>query len=105
STPSTTTPGRPPPHLPAIRKMRLAMARNRRQPAPDPIDELVQLAIDLDLTALAAVLPDMLRRAEQEGLAYTDFAQSLLRAEIDARRERRLTRSLHRSHLGKVHGI
>jgi DNA replication protein DnaC len=81
------------------------MARNRRQPAPDPIDELVQLAIDLDLTALAAVLPDMLRRAEQEGLAYTDFAQSLLRAEIDARRERRLTRSLHRSHLGKVHGI
>jgi DNA replication protein DnaC len=81
------------------------MARSRRQSAPDPIDELVQLAIDLDLTALAAVLPDMLRQAEQGGVAYTDFAQSLLRAESDARRQRRLTRSLRRSRLGSVEGI
>ncbi len=82
------------------------MARNRqRPPAPDPLDELVQLAIDLDLTALAATLPDMLRRAEREGLSFTDFAIALLRAEIDTRRQRSLTRSLRRSHLGAVQGL
>jgi DNA replication protein DnaC len=82
------------------------MARSRhRPPAPDPIDELVQLAIDLDLTTLSAALPSMLRRAEQEGMAFTAFAGALLRAETDARRERRLTRSLHRSRLGTVEGL
>jgi DNA replication protein DnaC len=82
------------------------MARNRqRPPAPDPLDELVQLAIDLDLTTLGTSLPDMLRRAEREGLSFTDFALALLRAEIDARRERRLQRSLRRSRLGAIEGL
>ncbi len=82
------------------------MARNRqRPPAPDPLDELVQLAIDLDLTTLGTTLPDMLRRAEREGMSFTDFALALLRAEIDARRERRLKRSLRRSRLGAIEGL
>jgi DNA replication protein DnaC len=82
------------------------MARSRqRQPAADPIDELVQLAIDLDLTTLAAALPDMLRRAEREGLAFSAFAQALLRAESDARRDRRLGRSLRRARLGTIEGL
>lgn len=82
------------------------MARNRqRPPAPDPLDELVQLAIDLDLTTLGTSLPDMLRRAEREGLSFTDFALALLRAEIDARRERRLQRSLRCSRLGAIDGL
>jgi DNA replication protein DnaC len=82
------------------------MARNRvRAPAPNPLDELVQLAVDLDLTALSAALPDMLRQAERDGMSFTDFTLRLLRAEVDARRERRLTRSLRRSKLGTVEGL
>ena len=82
------------------------MARStRRPPAPDPHAELVQLARDLDLTALADALPDLLGRAERETLSYTDFALALLRAEMTARQDRRLQRSLRRSHLGAVEGF
>jgi hypothetical protein len=44
----------------------------------------------------------MLRQAEREGLSFTDFALALLRAEIDARRERRLKRSLRCSRIGAL---
>jgi DNA replication protein DnaC len=82
------------------------MARNRRrQPAPDPAEELAELALDLDLTTLATGLPEMLRRAEKEMMAYSEFAACLLRAESDARRDRRLSRSLRRSKLGAVEGL
>jgi DNA replication protein DnaC len=82
------------------------MARSsRRPPASDFTDELVQLAIDLDLTALAAALPDMLRLAEQQGMAFSAFAHALLQTEVDARRQRSLTRSLRRSRLGAVEGL
>ncbi len=82
------------------------MARNtRRPPAPDPLQELVQLASDLDLTALAGVLPEVLARAETEGRSFTDFALALLRTEVSARRERSLTRGLRRAHLGTVEGL
>lgn len=82
------------------------MARStRRPPAPDPIEELAQLALDLDLTALADALPEMLARAEKDSLSFTDFTLSLLRQEMTARRNRRLERSLRRSHLGTVEGL
>jgi DNA replication protein DnaC len=81
------------------------MARNRRTSAKDPRDELVQLAIDLDLTALAEALPIMLEKAEKEGLAYTNFALALFKTEVVARRQRKLERSLKRSHLGTVEGL
>lgn len=82
------------------------MARSiRRPPAPDPGAELVQLARDLDLTALADALPDLLGRAERETLAYTDFALLLLQAEMTARQTRRLERSLRCSHLDTVEGL
>ena len=82
------------------------MARStRRPPAPDPREELSQLAIDLDLTALAEALPELLGRAERESLSFSDFALGLLRTEVSARRTRRLERSLRRSHLGTVEGL
>ena len=82
------------------------MARStRRPPAPDPLAELIQLAGDLDLTALAQVLPEVLARSEREGLSFTDFALALLRTEVSARRERSLTRGLRRSRLGTVEGL
>lgn len=82
------------------------MARSaRRVPAPNPLDELSELALDLDLTALGAILSALLQRAERESLSYTDFALTLLRTELNARKNRRLERSLKRSHLGSVEGL
>jgi DNA replication protein DnaC len=82
------------------------MARNtRRPPASDPLQELIQLAGDLDLTALAQVLPEILSRAEKEGLCFTEFASALLRTEVTARRDRSLARGLRRSRLGTVEGL
>ncbi|HLF57162.1 MAG TPA: IS21-like element helper ATPase IstB [Thermoanaerobaculia bacterium] len=82
------------------------MARNsRRLPAKDPIEELRQLAIDLDLTTLADALPSVLDRAEREALSFTDFGLALFGCEASARKSRRLTRSLRRSRLGSIEGL
>ena len=82
------------------------MARStRRPPAPSPIEELVQLAIDLDLTTLAAKLPEILDEAERKGSSFTEFGLALFRAEIEARNNRRLARGLKRSRLGEVEGL
>jgi DNA replication protein DnaC len=69
------------------------------------LHELFELALDLDLTALAASLSDLLGLAEREGQSYTDFALAMFRTETSARRNRRLERSLKRSHLGSVEGL
>jgi DNA replication protein DnaC len=82
------------------------MARStRRTPAANPTEELIQLAIDLDLTALAEGLPALLDRAEKDSPSFTDFGLQMFRAEINARQTRRLERSLKRSHLGVVEGL
>lgn len=82
------------------------MARSaRRTPAQDPTAELVELARDLDLTTVAAILPQVLDQAAKEAASYSSFAHLLLAAESKARWERRLERSLRRSHLGSVEGL
>ena len=82
------------------------MARNtRRAPASNPSEELIQLATDLDLTALANTLPELLESAETESPSFTDFGLTMFRSEIDARKTRRLERSLKRSRLGVVEGL
>jgi DNA replication protein DnaC len=82
------------------------MARStRRTPAPNPSQELIQLAIDLDLTALAETLPALIDRAEKDSPSFTDFGLQMFRAEMKARQTRRLERSLKRSRLGIVEGL
>jgi len=82
------------------------MARKaRRSAAPTPSEELIQLAIDLDLTALAEALPELLSSAEKHSPSFTEFALTMLRSEVTARSTRRLQRSLKRSHLGVVEGL
>lgn len=82
------------------------MARNtRRVPAQNPSLELIQLATDLDLTALANAFPDLLERAEKDSPSFTNFGLTMFRAEVDARKTRRLERSLKRSRLGAVEGL
>jgi DNA replication protein DnaC len=82
------------------------MARSTRRPtAPNAREELIQLAIDLDLTALAQALPELISGAEKNSPSFTDFALSMFRAEATARINRRLERSLRRSRLGVVEGL
>lgn len=82
------------------------MARNtRRTPAPNPSQELIQLAIDLDLTALAETLPALIDRAEKDSPSFTDFGLQMFRTELKTRQTRRLERGLKRSRLGIVEGL
>lgn len=82
------------------------MARRSRRPTThNPLAELVDLAIDLDLTALAQALPEILACAERDNLSFVAFALALLRAESIARRNRSLTRILKCSRLGPVQGL
>lgn len=82
------------------------MARNTRRPAEsNPSEELIQLATDLDLTALAEALPSLLDRAEKDTPSFTEFGLAMFRSEATARRTRRLERGLKRSHLGVVQGL
>lgn len=62
--------------------------------------ELVELAQELDLTALAGEWEQLLQRAEEKAPGYTDFALGLLRFERDARQRRKRERNLKRSRLG-----
>lgn len=79
--------------------------RARRTPAPTTTEELVQLALDLDLTALADALPNLLSGAESSSPSFSDFLLSALQSEATARSTRRLQRSLKRSRLGVVEGL
>lgn len=82
------------------------MARRARRTLPrDSRQELIDLAIDLDLTALAAAFSDILARAEIEKISFTEFSLALLRAEANARRERSMQRILKRACLGTVEGL
>jgi DNA replication protein DnaC len=63
------------------------------------------LARDLDLTALADNLPELLGKAEQATLSYSDFAMTLLRTEMGARQARRLERGIRYAHLGMVEDL
>jgi DNA replication protein DnaC len=78
---------------------------NGRHATQASLDELARLAVELDLTALAEALPELLRHVEQEGPSYSEFARSMLQVERDARRARKLARGLKRSRLGVVEGL
>jgi DNA replication protein DnaC len=66
---------------------------------------LAALSLDLDLTALASALPEILARTEKEAMSYSDFALTMLRTETSARRARQLERLRKRSRLGDVEGL
>lgn len=79
--------------------------RSRRPPTHNPQAELIDLAVDLDLTALAQAFPEILARAERESLSFIEYSLALLRAESIARHDRSLQRILKRARLGAVQGL
>jgi DNA replication protein DnaC len=83
----------------------MAGRRQTAAAADDGGDELLRLALALNLTALPEALPMLLEVAEKEGLSYTDFALRMLRSEREARRTRRMRRNLKRARLGVVEGL
>ena len=68
-------------------------------------DELLALASELSLTALAEALETLLAQAAKKDPSYTDFALALLRHEQAARQVRRRERNLKRSRLGPCEGL
>lgn len=79
--------------------------RARRSSTPNPQQELIDLAVDLDLTALAQAFPELLADAERQGQSFLDFSLAMLRVESLARRNRSLQRILKRARLGAVQGL
>ena len=69
------------------------------------MQELCRLAVDLNLTALAANLPRLLETAEKSAVAYTDFATTMFRTETAARLERKRERAIKRARLGTVEDL
>ncbi len=94
------------PQYPRIMAMerKVPMAPKHRDP-DSPDSELLWLAMELNLTTLPQILSELLMRAERQKLSYSDFALEMLRAEWNARRERKLGRGLKRSHLGNVESL
>lgn len=79
--------------------------RSRRLVTQNPQQELNDLAVDLDLTALAEALPALLADAERQSQSFIDFSLAMLRVEALARRNRSLERNLKRARLGAVQGL
>ena len=81
------------------------MSKSRPVGGADAADEVLRLASDLGLGSVPSMLPKLLGDVERAACSYTEFTTRLLRAEWDARRERRVTRALKRARLGTVEGL
>jgi DNA replication protein DnaC len=82
------------------------MARKRdAMPGASPREEVVRLAQELDLTALALASGDVIAKAEEERVTFFELARRLLETETKVRRQRSLDRRLKRSRLGSVLGF
>jgi DNA replication protein DnaC len=65
----------------------------------DDPEELERLLLAMNLTVAVKKLPDLLREAQDRGQSYSEFLATLLAAEETGRFDRKLNRSLKRSHL------
>lgn len=73
-----------------------------RIPDIQPLESIQKMARSLNLTVLADALPGIFAAAEKQSIAYSDLLVRLLKTEISARQERKVTRLLRRAKLGTV---
>lgn len=73
--------------------------------AKEQRDEVLDLALELDLTGLACAWDELLARATEKEPGYSAFALGLLRYERQVRQQRRRERNLKRSRLGPCEGL
>jgi DNA replication protein DnaC len=67
----------------------------------DPSDTLADLAVELNLTAIADQLPQLLAQAEEQAPSFSQFVHQFLSIELNTRKDRKLARNLKRSGLPK----
>jgi len=72
----------------------------RKSESKDPLAELRELLVALNMTTLAKHLPDLLTHAETNHPGYSEFLGHALEVEQEARRERRIQRRVRWSKLG-----
>ena len=72
---------------------------------PQSLINIQELARSLNCTAMADNLPRFLEQAQKQAFSYSDFAERLLRAETDARLERRTARIIKQAKLGTVEDL
>ena len=80
------------------------MKQIKNAPASN-MQEITALAETLNLNAVAQYLPDILNRAQQQNISYTQLISEMLKKELDARLEKRVARSLKRSKIGAVEDL
>ena len=80
------------------------MKQTRKSPANN-MQEISALAEALNLNAVSQYLPDILNRAQQQNISYTQLISEILKKELDVRLEKRVARSLKRSKIGTVEDL
>ncbi len=78
------------------------MPKKNKTPREDPLQELVALLLELNLTTLAKELTELLRTAEKSHMGYSQFLAEALGIEQAARLSRRIQRRGRRSKLGPL---
>lgn len=69
------------------------------------LQDIISLAENLNLTTISQHLPEMLNYAQTQNISYTQLVGDLLKKELNARLEKRVTRSLKRSKIGMVEDL
>lgn len=73
--------------------------------AASAIQNAIILAEALKLNSVSELLPEILNRAQQQNISYTQLVSEILKKELDARLEKRVVRSLKRSKIGPVEDL
>ena len=66
------------------------------------LQEIIAMAAALNLKAISLELTEILNRAQQQNISYTQLVCDMLKKELDARLEKRVVRSIKRSKIGAV---
>jgi len=69
------------------------------------LQEIIAMAGALNLQAISLQLPEILDRAQQQNISYTQLICEMLKKELDARLEKRVIRSIKRSKIGTVEDL
>lgn len=69
------------------------------------LQEIINLAENLNLTAISQHLPEILNHAQAQNISYTQLVCHMLKKELNARMEKRVARSLKRSKIGTVEDL
>lgn len=79
--------------------------KQSKSAAASNMQEMCALAEALNLNSVSQHLPDILNRAQQQNISYTQLICEILKKELNSRLEKRVVRSLKRSKIGTVEDL